>query len=54
MSLRSRSRVKASMVLTRPDHLFIHNYIRLLLIIILKLLNYCYLYFKNYNDPDGA
>ena len=28
MSLRSRSRVKASMVLTRADHLFIYNYIR--------------------------
>ena len=27
MSLRSRSHVKASMVLTRADHLFIHNYI---------------------------
>ena len=27
MSLRSRSYVKASMVLTRADHLFIHNYI---------------------------
>ena len=31
MSLRSRSHVKASMVLTRADHLFIHNYIRSLL-----------------------
>ena len=28
MSLRSRSHVKASMVLTRADHLFIHNYLR--------------------------
>ena len=28
MSIRSRSRVKASMVLTRSDHLFIQNYIR--------------------------
>ena len=36
MSLRSRSRVKASMVLTRADHLCIHNYIRSLLNIILK------------------
>ena len=36
MSLRSHSRVKASMVLTRADHLFIHNYIRSLLNIILK------------------
>ena len=31
MSLQSRSHVKASMVLTRTDHLFIHNYIRSLL-----------------------
>ena len=31
MSLRSRSNVKASVVLTRADHLFIHNYIRSLL-----------------------
>ena len=31
MSLRSRSHVKASMVLTRADHLFIHNYIILYL-----------------------
>ena len=29
MSLRSRSHVKASMVLTIADYLFIHNYIRL-------------------------
>ena len=36
ISLRSRSRVKAYMVLTRADHLFIHNYIRSLLNIILK------------------
>ena len=36
MSLRSRSRVKASMVLTKADHLFIHNYIRSLLNIILR------------------
>ena len=36
MSLRSRSHVKASMVLTRADHLFIHNYIRSLLNIILR------------------
>ena len=34
ISLRSRSHVNASMVLT--DHLFIHNYIRLLLNIILR------------------
>ena len=31
MSLRSHSYVKASMVLTRTDHLFIHHYIRSLL-----------------------
>ena len=36
MSLRSRSRVKASMVLTRVDHLFIHTYIRSLLNNILR------------------
>ena len=36
MSLRSRSRVNASMVLTRADHLCIHNYIRSLLNIILR------------------
>ena len=37
MSLRSRSHVKASMVLTRADHLFIHNYIRSLLNNILRV-----------------
>ena len=31
ISLRSRSHVKASIVLTRADHLCIHNYIRSLL-----------------------
>ena len=31
MSLRSRSHVKASMALTKADHLCIHNYIRSLL-----------------------
>ena len=36
MSLRSRSHVKASMVLTRADHLFIYNYIRSLLNIIVR------------------
>ena len=36
MSLRSRSRVKASMVLTRADHLCIHTYIRSLLNIIIR------------------
>ena len=35
-SLRSRSHVKASMVLTRADHLCIHNYIRSLLNNILR------------------
>ena len=33
MSLRRRCRVKASMVLTRADNLFIHNYIRSLLMV---------------------
>ena len=32
MSLRSRSRVKAAMVLTIADYLVIHNYIRSLLV----------------------
>ena len=36
MSLRSRSRVKASMLLMRTNHLFIQNYIRPLLNIILR------------------
>ena len=36
MSVRSHSHVKASMVLTRADHLFIHNYIRSLLNNILR------------------
>ena len=36
ISLRSRSRVKASTVLNRADYLFIHNYIRSLLNIILR------------------
>ena len=36
MSLRSRSYVKVSMVLTRADHLFIHNYIGSLLNNILR------------------
>ena len=34
--LRIRSHVKASMVLTRADHLFTHNYIRSLINIILR------------------
>ena len=52
MSLRSGSRVKASMVLKRVDHLTIHNYIRSLLNIILrpKLLNII----KLINGPDEA
>ena len=36
MSLRSRYRVKAYMILMRADHLFTHNYIRSLLNIILR------------------
>ena len=36
MSLRSRSHVKSSVVLTRADHLFINNYIRLLPNIIVR------------------
>ena len=36
MSLRSRSHDKASIVLTRAYHLFIHNYIRVLLNNILR------------------
>ena len=36
ISLRSLSHVKASMVLTRADHLFIHNYIRSHINIILR------------------
>ena len=39
MSLRSRSHVKVSVVITRADHLCIHNYIRSLLnIIVLPIL----------------
>ena len=37
MSIRSRSHIKVSMVLTRADHLFIHNYIRSLQNIIYKI-----------------
>ena len=36
MSLIIRSHVKASMVITIADHLFIHNYIRLILNIIVR------------------
>ena len=38
MYLQSPSHVKASMVLTRADHLFIHHYIRSLLNIMLILI----------------
>ena len=54
MSLRSRSRVKASMVLTRADHLFIHNYIRSLLNNYFKI-NLIYFkahFIKLINGPD--
>ena len=37
MFFRSRSHVNASVVLTRADHLFIYNYIRLLLNISLRV-----------------
>ena len=47
MSLRRRSRVKASMVLTKADHLFIHNYIR-------ELLNMLWIYFKGSNPCPTA
>ena len=36
ITLRSRSNANATMVLTRADYLFIHNYIRSLLNIILR------------------
>ena len=36
MSIRRYTRVKASTVLTRADHLFINNYIRTLLNIIVR------------------
>ena len=36
MSLRNRSHVKASIVLTRAEHLFIYNYIRSLINNILR------------------
>ena len=48
MSIRSRSHVKASVVLTRADHLFIHNYIRSLLNNILRN------FIKLINGPDEA
>ena len=46
MSLRSRSHVKASMVLTRADHLFIYNYIRSYI--------YIYIYICVYITDDVA
>ena len=49
MSLRSGSHVKASMVLTRADHLFLHNYIRSLLNNILRPI-----FIKLINGPDEA
>ena len=39
MSLRSRSHVKASMVLLRADQLLIHNYIYLYIYLIRSLIN---------------
>ena len=39
--LRSRSHINASMVLTRVDHVFIHNYIRSYIYI------YIYCYYNN-------
>ena len=39
MSLRNRDIVTASVVLTRPDHLFIHNYIISDLNIILRTIS---------------
>ena len=44
ISLRSQSHVKASMVLTRADNLFILNYIRYIYIYI-----YIYLYINEYS-----
>ena len=46
MLLRSRFHIKASMVLTRADHLFIHNYI--------KSLNNILDPFYKINGPDEA
>ena len=49
MSLRSRTHVNASMILTRADHLFIYNHIRYLSDITSKY------YFKTYfNGADEA
>ena len=41
MPLRIRSHVKASMVLTRAEHLFIHKYIRSIITIILRPIFNC-------------
>ena len=55
MSLRSRYHVKASMVLTRADHLVIHNYIRSLLNNILRPMGLYKMHFiKLINGPDEA
>ena len=48
MSHRSRFHVKASIVVTRADHLFIHNYIRSL------LNNFKTDFLKLINGPDEA
>ena len=52
MPLRSRSRVKASMVLTRADHLFIHNYVRSLLNNILRPMGYPMHFIKLINGSN--
>ena len=49
MYLRIRSHFKASMILTRADHLFIHNYIRSILNNILRPI-----FVKLINGPDEA
>ena len=49
MFLQSRYHVKASMVLTRADHLFIHNYIISYLNIMLRPI--CPIYC---NGPEGG
>ena len=49
MSFRMRSHVKESMVLTRADYLFMHNYIRSLLNNILRPI-----FLKLINGPDEA
>ena len=47
MSLRNHSRGKVSMVLTRADHLFIHNYIRLDLFGLLLYIQHYILFLLN-------